>query len=166
MDSSVSNNGISLSNTEGANLGPDPEINEDIVVDKESSKPCDFYMGLPVLNNGISLSNEEITSLLLNPEINGELICDKVPTKCQRNMSFIVNLNALKMQSDISADDNGSYMNGYSRPTSVTFNGDSYIISKYNGTSNSCKTFHRKIIRLRKDGGENYFQILPFAIQF
>eukprot|EP00111_Clytia_hemisphaerica_P017048 TCONS_00050521-protein len=81
-------------------------------------------------------------------------------------MSFIVNLNALKMQSDISADDNGSYMNGYSRPTSVTFNGDSYIISKYNGTSNSCKTFHRKIIRLRKDGGENYFQYCLLQYNF
>ena len=103
-------------------------------------------------------------------------------------MAFIVNLDALSDQSDITADDNGVYFNGFGRVMRVYSNvdekrvyvksisgtedplddgkSDHFILTKYNGTAKSCKDFHRKIMRLKQQGSRRYFQYCLLQYSF
>ena len=103
-------------------------------------------------------------------------------------MAFIVNLDALSDQSDITADDNGGYFNGFGRVMRVYSNvdekrvyvksisgtedplddgkSDHFILTKYNGTAKSCKDFHRKIMRLKLKGSRRYFQYCLLQYSF
>ena len=124
-----------------------------------SNAPSGFFGEMPVLAYNKTFDNEGIVKMLLNPNINPEIICHRVPTRCQRTMAFIVNLDALSDQSDITADDNGVYFNGFGRVMHVYSNvdekrvyvesilgsedplddgkSDHFIQSKYNGTAKS-----------------------------
>ena len=126
--------------------------------------------------------------MLLNPNINPEIKCHKVPTRCQITMAFIVNLDALSYQSDITADDNGVYFNGFEKVMHVYSNvdekrvyvksisgsedplddgrSDHFILTKYNGTAKSCKDFHRKTIRLKILGSRRYLQYCLLQYSF
>ena len=66
-----------------------------------SNAPSGFFGEMPVLAYNKTFDNEDIVKMLLNPNINPEIICHRVPTRCQRTMAFIVNLDALSDQSDI-----------------------------------------------------------------
>ena len=145
-----------------------------------SNAPGEFFAETPVLAYNETFDNEAIVKMLLNTNINPEIICHRVPTRCQRTMAFIVNLDALSDQSDITADDNGVYFNGFGRVMHVYSNvdekcvyvksisgsedpiddgnSDHFVLTKYNGTAKSCKDFHRKIIRLKLSGSRRYFQ--------
>ena len=79
---------------------------------------------MPVLAYNETFDNETVVKMLLNPNINLEIICHRVPTRCQRTMTFIVNLDALSDQSKITADDNGAYFNGFGRVIHVYSNVD------------------------------------------
>ena len=124
-----------------------------------SNAPSGFFGEMPVLAYNKTFDNEGIVKMLLNPNINPEIICHRVPTRCQRTMAFIVNLDALSDQSDITAGDNGVYFNGFGRVMHVYSNvdekrvyvesilgsedplddgkSDHFIQSKYNGTAKS-----------------------------
>ena len=94
----------------------------------------------------------------------------------------------LDCQSDITADDNGAYFNGFGRVIYVYSNVDKkrvyvksisgsedplddgkldhFILTKYNGTAKSCKDFHRKIICLKLSGSRRYFQYYLLQYSF
>ena len=143
---------------------------------------------MPVLAYNETSDNKAIVKMLLNSNINPEIICHRVPTRCQRTMAFIVNLDALSDQSDITADDNGIYFNGFEKVMHVYSNVDEkrvyvksisgsedplddgkldhFILTKYNGTAKSCKDFHQKIIRLKLSGSRRYFQYYLLQYSF
>ena len=66
-----------------------------------SNAPSGFFGEMQVLAYNETFDNVAIVKILLNPNINPEIICHRVPTRCQRTMAFIVNLDALSDQSDI-----------------------------------------------------------------
>ena len=93
-------------------------------------------------------------------------------------MSFIINLDALDEQADVTADDNGSYKNGFGRPfhvfvdvsdNDVSINyvgytenldasGDHFVLSKYNGVCQSYPDFRRRLFRRKTPGSRSYFR--------
>ena len=145
-----------------------------------SNAPGGFFAETPVLAYNETFDNEAIVKMLLNPNINTEIICHRAPTCSQRTMAFIVNLDALSDQSEITADDNGVYFNGFGRVRHVYLNvdekhvylksisgsedqldegkSDHFILTRYNSTVKSCKDFHQKIIPLKLSGSRRYFQ--------
>ena len=145
-----------------------------------SNAPSGFFGEMPVLAYNETFDNEAIVKMLLNPNIDPEIICYRVPTCCQGTMAFIVYLDVLCEQSDITAGDNSVYFNGFGRfmhayskvdekrgyVKSISGSEDpldhgksyDFILSKYNGTAKSCKDFHQKIICLKLSGSRLYFQ--------
>ena len=129
-----------------------------------SNAPNGFFGEMPVLAYSETFDNEVIVKMLQNPNLNPEIICHRVPTRCQRAMAFIVNLGALSNQSDITAEDNSVYFNGFGRVMRVYSNvdekrayvksisgtedplddskSDHFMLTKYNGTAKLCKYFH------------------------
>ncbi len=158
-----------------ANMNSDDNIIHGPTVSKVPLAPKDAaekYMHFPVFESGKSTlySAEEAAKILLNPRINPKLICEAVPPRVQRNYSFIINMNALGNQRDITADDNGSYKSGQGRPSFVycksyeeditfsmivtTENRDiqlgeqKFILTKFNSVCSPSTDFHRCILRL------------------
>ena len=80
-----------------------------------SNAPRGFFVEMPVLAYNETFNNEAIVKMLLNLNINPEIICHGVPTRCQRTMVFIVNLDALSDQSDITAEANSVCFDGFGR---------------------------------------------------
>ena len=122
---------------------------------KSSNAPSGFFGEMLVLAYNDSFDNESIVKMLLNPNINPEIICYRVPIRCQITGAFIVNLDILSDQIDITADDNGVYFNSFGRVMHVYSNvdekrvyvksisasedplddgkSDHFILTKYNG---------------------------------
>ena len=80
---------------------------------KSSNAPNGFFGEMPVLAYNDSFDNESFVKMLLNPNINPEIIYHRVPIRCQITGAFIVNLDILSDQSDITADDNVVYFNSF-----------------------------------------------------
>ena len=106
----------------------------------------------------------------------------------QSSYSLSENNGVYSGQSDIIADDNGVYFNGFGRVMHAFSkvdekgvyvksisgledplnDGKSYhfILTKYNSTAKSCKDFHQKIICLKLSGSRRYFQYCLLQYSF
>eukprot|EP00112_Aurelia_sp_Birch-Aquarium-sp1_P023352 Seg6924.1 transcript_id=Seg6924.1/GoldUCD/mRNA.D3Y31 product="Serine/threonine-protein kinase EDR1" protein_id=Seg6924.1/GoldUCD/D3Y31 len=146
-----------------------------------SKNPQEYYRNFPVFEVGrkTTYTPEEAAKILLSPNIDPKIICEAVPPRVQNNLAFIVNLNALSSQGDITADDNGSYKSGQGRPNYIYFNSyddvvdniqastvnrdaqageEKFILTKYNGICTSSQDFHRCILRLKRHESLRYYQ--------
>ena len=68
---------------------------------------------MPALAYNETFHNEAIVKMLRNPNIIPEIISHRVPTCCQGTVAFVVNLDVLCEQSDITAGNNNVCFNGF-----------------------------------------------------
>jgi hypothetical protein len=135
--------------------------------DEEGSGGIDYYKGnliLPVFTrNKDVLSPSQVMCLLYNigqpdSSVPSALVCSHQPLRVEHNVSFIVDLEALKSKSDVKCDDAGSWRNNSNAKFPFTKDGDELIQCTNSGNASNEEILLKREYFGLQDGNDNDFR--------